>query len=99
LMTAVDEALPIIFLVWNNSGYGEIAVSMQDAGAEVIGCDLTPPAFRSIAEACGIAHVACAPDPDALGAAVSEAHARARAARRPVLIEVQTPPMRRGKES
>ncbi len=99
LMTAVDEKLPIVFLVWNNRGYGEIAVSMQDAGVKVIGCDPTPPEFRAVATSCGIPHLACPARPDALGTAVADAHARARAEQRPVIIEIETPPMRRGKEA
>jgi acetolactate synthase-1/2/3 large subunit len=99
LMTAVDEKLPVVFLVWNNHGYGEIAVSMQDADVKVIGCDPSPPDFHTIAAACGIPYVACPASPDILGKAVSEAHVQARAKRRPVIIEIQTSPMRRGQET
>ncbi|HAG27002.1 MAG TPA: hypothetical protein DCK86_09240, partial [Rhodobacter sp.] len=39
LRTALDENLPIRFVVWNNQGFGEIASAMAEVGAEVIGCD------------------------------------------------------------
>ncbi len=46
LMTAVDENLPIAFLIWNNCAYGEIASSMEAVGVGVIGCHPTPPISR-----------------------------------------------------
>ncbi|OYX45110.1 MAG: hypothetical protein B7Z02_02380 [Rhodobacterales bacterium 32-67-9] len=54
LMTAVDERLPIIFLIWNNRAYGEIAASMEAVGVEVIGCHPTPPDFEAVARSCGM---------------------------------------------
>ena len=61
LMVAKDERLPIIFIVWNNRGYREIASAMREAGVTVIGCDPTPPDFRLIAAACGTAYEHCQP--------------------------------------
>ena len=54
LMVAVDENLPVVFIVWNNRGYQEIATWMRAADVEVIGCDPTPPDFAAIAAACGM---------------------------------------------
>jgi acetolactate synthase-1/2/3 large subunit len=59
MMVAVDEKLPIIFVVWNNHGYQEIETSMATAGVTVVGCDPTPPAFKYIAKACGIPFQSC----------------------------------------
>jgi len=54
LMVAVDENLPVLFIIWNNQGYREIETSMKAAGVDIVGCDPTPPDFRYIAKACGI---------------------------------------------
>ncbi|AHD11659.1 5-guanidino-2-oxopentanoate decarboxylase [Phaeobacter gallaeciensis] len=87
IMTAVDEALPITFIVWNNHGYQEIARSMQDVGVPVVGCDPTPPDFAATARSFGISHRAVSADPqevaDAVRAAASEAGPR--------MIEITTP--------
>ncbi|MEM8924610.1 MAG: 5-guanidino-2-oxopentanoate decarboxylase [Actinomycetota bacterium] len=87
LMTATDERLPITFLVWNNGGYGEIALSMAAAGTEVIGCDPTPPSFAAVADACGMSYAQCPPEPRAVGDAVAAAGAGA-GADGPHLIEI-----------
>jgi len=42
LIVTSEESLPIVFLVWNNSAYLEIATTMNEAGAEVIACHLQP---------------------------------------------------------
>ena len=70
LMVAVDEKPPVLFLIWNNAGYGEIDTSMQAAGVTVVGCDPTPPDFKHIAKACGIPFARCAMIPAAVTAAV-----------------------------
>lgn len=70
IMCAVDEALPITFVIWNNHGYQEIATSMQAVGVDVIGCDPTPPDFADIARACGLPYECCAPDPCAFADAL-----------------------------
>ena len=59
IMVAVDEKLPILFMVWNNHGYQEIETSMAAAGVTVVGCDPTPPKFEYIAKACGIPFQSC----------------------------------------
>lgn len=49
-----DEATPLIIVVWNNSGYGEIKSFMIDNGVKPDGVDLTPPDFSLLAQAYGI---------------------------------------------
>lgn len=60
LMTAAQNELSIIFIVWNNRGYLEIEKSMGDAKIEVVGCDLIPPDFSAIARACSMPYHSCA---------------------------------------
>ncbi|PWW01432.1 acetolactate synthase-1/2/3 large subunit [Hoeflea marina] len=73
LMTAVDEKLPILFIIWNNHAYGEIASAMAEAGVTVIGCDPTPPDFGHIAAACAMPFQRCAMTPTALAEALKHA--------------------------
>ncbi len=87
LMCAVDENLPITFLVWNNAGYQEIATSMQAVGIEVVGCDPSPPDFEYVAKSCGMPFVSARPDP----ASVTQALLRARGHQGPQLIEIRAP--------
>lgn len=94
LMTAADEKLPVIFLVWNNDGYGEIATSMEDAEVEVIGCDPTPPDFEKVAASCGIPYALCAEEPMAL----AEALRNATEIHGPSVIEIRTAKMTRKTE-
>jgi len=54
LRTARDEGANVTFVVFNNEGYGEIAMAMKDAGAEVIGCTPSAPDLRALAEAMGL---------------------------------------------
>lgn len=49
-----DEATPLIIIVWNNSGYGEIKNFMIDNQVKPDGVDLTPPDFSLLARAYGI---------------------------------------------
>lgn len=60
LMTAAQDELSIIFIIWNNRGYLEIEKSMADAEIEVVGCDPTPPDFSAIAKACSMPFHSCA---------------------------------------
>ena len=71
LRTAVDEALPISFIVWNNAGFREIAEGMAAVGAKVIGCDPSPLKMAPFAAACDLPFVSVANDPAALQAALS----------------------------
>jgi acetolactate synthase-1/2/3 large subunit len=85
LRTAVDEALPVTFLVWNNAGFREIAENMRDAGIEVIGCTPSPLKMAPFAAACDLPFASIVPDRDALRAALQ---ARGPG---PNLIEIRVP--------
>lgn len=84
LMTAVDERLPIVFLIWNNRAYGEIAASMEAAGVSVIGCHPTPPDFEAVARSCAMPYRRAEMAPES----VTEALRALRPATGPVLIEI-----------
>ena len=71
LRTAVDEAVNVSFVVWNNAGFREIAEAMAGAGAQVIGCDPSPLKMAPFAAACDLPFVSIANDPGALRAALS----------------------------
>ena len=45
-MTSNDEALVLIFIVWNNNGYKEIKDSMLAEGIEPVGVRPQPPNFK-----------------------------------------------------
>lgn len=87
LMCAVDEKLPIVFLVWNNRGYQEIATSMQAVDVTVVGCDPTPPDFELVARSCGMPYWRCSPEP----AALADSLAAARGGTGPSMIEITAP--------
>ncbi len=71
LRTAVDEGLPITFVIWNNAGYREIAQAMAGAGTVVIGCDPSPLKMQPFAAACDLPFASVANDPAALRAALA----------------------------
>ena len=71
LRTAVDEALPITFVVWNNAGFREIAEAMAGAGAQVIGCTPSPLKMAPFAAACDLPFTSVVPEPDLLRAALA----------------------------
>lgn len=54
LASAIDAGTPIILLVWNNSGYGEIKAFMVEREIPTAGVDLFTPDFMKLAEAYGI---------------------------------------------
>ncbi len=87
MMVAVDENLPIRFVIWNNFGYQEIATSMQAVNVEVVGCDPTPPDFEYVAKSCGMPFWRIGPDPDAVAAALAATTDVAG----PTLIEIRAP--------
>ena len=66
LRTAVDEALPITFLVWNNAGFREIADAMRGASTEVIGCTPSPLRMEPFAAACDLPFTSVPPSLEAL---------------------------------
>ena len=85
LRSAVDERLPVTFLVWNNAAYREIAEAMEQAGTPVIGCSPSPLNLAPFAAACDLPFTSMAEDPAELAAAL-----RARQ-QGPRLIEVRVP--------
>ncbi|MGI9350688.1 MAG: 5-guanidino-2-oxopentanoate decarboxylase [Rhizobiaceae bacterium] len=84
LMTAVDQKLPVIFIIWNNYGYGEIESSMKRANVDVVGCSPSPPDFSHIALACGMPFHRAAPESGAL----SELIRGILSQKGPVLLEI-----------
>ena len=73
MMAAVDEKLPIVFIIWNNNGYQEIETSMASAGVNVVGCDPTPPNFKLVAASCGLAHFQTSKEPESVRRVMKEA--------------------------
>lgn len=64
LRTALDEALPITFVVWNNAGFREIAEAMAEAKvAPILGCTPSPLEMESFAFACGMPFLSIPQDP------------------------------------
>ena len=84
MLTAVDEQLPVTFIIWNNRGYLEIETSMRSAGVEVTGCDPTPPNFADVAKAFNMPYQHCAMRPDVLGKVLQDRVAETG----PMLIEI-----------
>ena len=56
LATAKDTQLPIIYIVWNNHGYGEIETSMRAVGVTPVGVSPQPPLLPAIAQAYGLGY-------------------------------------------
>lgn len=73
LMTARDEGVSVIFVIWNNRGYQEIETSMEAVGATPVGCDPTPPDFEAVAASCGLPFQRCLPQPSEFAAALKAA--------------------------
>ncbi|MGR3620815.1 5-guanidino-2-oxopentanoate decarboxylase [Pseudophaeobacter sp.] len=86
VMTAVDEELPITFVIWNNRGYREIATSMEAVDVAVVGCDPTPPDFAATARSFGIPYVTVEDTPDAVAAALETAPSQG-----PNFVEITAP--------
>jgi acetolactate synthase I/II/III large subunit len=53
LASAVEAETPIIVLLWNNRGYGEIKRYMQSRGLPLIGVDIYTPDFLTLAAGFG----------------------------------------------
>ena len=66
LRTAVDERLPITFLVWNNAAFREIADAMRGANTEVIGCSPSPLNMEPFAAACDLPFTSVPQEPEML---------------------------------
>ncbi len=72
LRTAVDERLPITFLVWNNAAFGEIAAAMRAANTEIIGCHPSPLRLEPFAAACDLPFTSVPQDPEVLHWALTQ---------------------------
>jgi acetolactate synthase-1/2/3 large subunit len=83
LRTALDERLPITYVVWNNAGFREIADAMRAAKVPVLGCDPSPLDMEAFAAACGLDFVSVPQDPELMIDALSHPQDR------PRLLEVQ----------
>ena len=55
LASAVEAGTPIIVLLWNNQGYGEIKKYMLNRAIEPVGVDIYTPDFMGVATALGCA--------------------------------------------
>lgn len=84
LMVAVREQLPIVFIIWNNWGYQEIATAMRDAGIAPVGCAPTPPDFGLVAASCGMGFLRCEATASDIAISLSAALSK----KGPVLIEI-----------
>ena len=74
LRTAVDEGLPITYIVWNNAAFREIADAMRGANTEVIGCSPSPLNMEPFAAACDLAFMSVPQDVETLHWALSQPH-------------------------
>ncbi|HGO6121154.1 TPA: 5-guanidino-2-oxopentanoate decarboxylase, partial [Burkholderia cepacia] len=83
LASAVEARVPVIVIVWNNRGYGEIRKYMVARDITPIGVDPYTPDFLALARGFGCAAHAAA-TPDALAATLRDAVARAI----PTVIEI-----------
>ncbi len=86
IMVAVEERLPVTFVIWNNHGYREIATSMQDVGVAVVGCDPIPPDFAAAAQSFGISYQRVPADPAEVATALNAAPVGG-----PSMIEITAP--------
>ncbi len=84
IASAVEAKTPVILLVWNNQGYGEIQRYFEQSGVERVGVDLHTPDFVALAKSFGCS--ACRPSNlEELASALKEAAEDSR----PTLIEVR----------
>jgi acetolactate synthase-1/2/3 large subunit len=84
LASAIEARTPVIVLLWNNDGYGEIKRYMQERGIPTIGVDIHTPDLLAIAKGFG-----CGAERASSLAHLSELLRRAARADRPTVIEVR----------
>lgn len=84
LASAVEVCLPVIFLIWNNNGYGEIKRFMEEGNVPLTGVDIYTPDFPAIGSAFACETVSVK-NPDELKNALTLANER----KVPTLIEIQ----------
>jgi acetolactate synthase-1/2/3 large subunit len=53
IASAIEADAPVIFLIWNNQGYGEIQRCFEASGIESVGVDLHTPDFVELAKSFG----------------------------------------------
>ena len=63
LRTALDEKLPITYIVWNNAGFREIEEALRQAKVPVLGCDPSPLDMEHFAMACDMPFARVPQDP------------------------------------
>ncbi|SFB08998.1 acetolactate synthase-1/2/3 large subunit [Collimonas sp. OK607] len=83
LASAVEAGVPVIILLWNNSGYGEIKKYMQNRAIEPVGVDIYTPDFLAIARGFG-----CAAQHAATATELTSALQLAVATSTPTVIEI-----------
>jgi acetolactate synthase-1/2/3 large subunit len=83
LASAVEANAPIVILLWNNKGYGEIKRYMQNRSIPIIGVDIYTPDFLAIARGFG-----CQAEQAVSFVQLRELLRKAAHADRPTLIEV-----------
>lgn len=83
LSCAVELELPIIFIIWNNHGYGEIRRCMEASNIECIGVDIHTPDFMLLGQGFG-----CTTERPANLEEFREALSAATRRRKPTLIEL-----------
>lgn len=83
LASAVEAQTPVVFLVWNNNGYGEIKNHMRNNGITEIGVNIYTPDFVAIAKGFGC-YASKVQSPDELAAELEQAASRLS----PSLIEI-----------
>jgi acetolactate synthase I/II/III large subunit len=84
LASAIEANAPIIVLLWNNSGYGEIKRYMEDRDIPTIGVDIYTPDFLALAKGFG-----CHAERAESFAHLRELLLSAAQSDRPTVIEVQ----------
>lgn len=75
LASAAEARVPVILVLYDNKGYGEIKSAMITQNVPPLGVDILTPDLAAVARACGWA-VSAVESPDALRAAVAEAAGR-----------------------
>ncbi|MEO0361686.1 MAG: thiamine pyrophosphate-dependent enzyme, partial [Pseudomonadota bacterium] len=84
LAAAAEARVPVVLLIWNNDGYGEIRHWMTDRQIEPEGVDLSPVDFEALARGFGAGYARAA-DAQEVAATVAAA---ARGAK-PTVVEMR----------
>jgi acetolactate synthase I/II/III large subunit len=84
LASAVEAKAPVVVLLWNNEGYGEIKTYMAEKGIPQIGVDIFTPDFVAIAQGFG-----CAAERAGSLEHLQQSLEAARGRRVPTLIEIR----------